>query len=108
MIFDEAAAEWVRRNYPGEQPLVGSVTFEISVTAYDEIVTEIELSYEAMYRPRRGRVDGEWRHGKEVKLMKSCTIDPAIDLTQLIGEIVEIAAEVSAKSELSISRSVRL
>lgn len=91
MNFDEAAAEWVRQHYPAGQLVVGSIEFELEVSAYDgEIDKSIELTYRCIEYPRRGRVDGVWRRSDPVEVEKKVDLPEGTSLTQLMREIVTI------------------
>lgn len=110
--FDEAAAEWVRQHYPGEEPVVGSVEFSCEVSAYGgELDHDLEVYYDMMVRPLRGRVDGEWRHGPESKRSKSAVVrgdNGRCDIMQLIRELVDLCTETSTTVQVPKSPTVQL
>lgn len=97
--FDDALAEWVRRNVRGANPIVGSVEFIHLAAEWDGCLsTGISVDFKETYRPKRGKIAGKWRYGAPVERLISFELPNDTDMMQVLRDIYEILAEDSTKN----------
>lgn len=83
-VFDRKAAAWVRRQYPGHEPVVGTVTFATDVNSYGgELDARIDVSWtEVVAMPKHSSLR------TMVRTIESKAYD--CDLNPLIAAIVDM------------------
>lgn len=102
LSFDEALAEWVRRNVKGANPTVGSVEFVFLASAWGgELNTGISVYFEEAYRPKRGKVAGEWRYGGETTRTIRWELPDDADLMTLLHDVIGIVFEEDRSLDLA-------
>jgi hypothetical protein len=43
--FERKAVAYVRKHYPGREPVIGTVTFQTDVSAYGDLEADIDVSW---------------------------------------------------------------
>lgn len=100
MTFDEALAEWVRRNIRGSDPIVGSVEFYYAASAWGgELTSSLIVDFRELHRPKRGRIAGEWQYGEPAEQPVSSELSSVIDMMQILRDIYEISTDSSATTQ---------
>jgi hypothetical protein len=109
LTFVEAAAEWVRRSYPGANPITDSVIFDVDNDYYtDGPMSRIKVSWLEDKPTTVGfNVIGvrpvPRYYARQIQLTRQ--LDPNTDLTTLISEITDLALEGSSGGE--VRREIR-
>lgn len=112
MTFDEAVAEWVRRNIPGAQTVVGTVCFDIDWAAYDSgpRYCDFDVTWTDQQPPRVPKYNTDYLAQLGVTIPAAVRTlrtterrhtlgNSEYDVTKLIREITEIALESSTQTQ---------